>query len=114
MTIKTPEDFAAEACRILATPDSPAGDVLRLLVLAANEYQAAGIERYARTPQYVRDDAVRRARAEVAEQIARSIETVAAVPADTTADEIRCLQAREDAATARRIGQTYRQLDRAS
>ena len=86
----------------------------QLLLRAGNAYAAHMIERHARTPQRVRADAVRRARAKTAEQIALSIEALTALPADTTMDEIRAVQARDDAATARRIGQAHLHLERAS
>ena len=86
----------------------------RLIMLAVDEHTAHMIERHARTPQHVRDDAVRRARSETAEQIAVSIEALCALPADTTMDEIRAVQARDDAATARRIGKAHQHLEAAS
>ena len=83
----------------------------RLIILAADEMAAALIEKHARTPQQATDLAVRQARSEVADQIAQSIETLLCEPGEHCADRfcpdcIRHAQARDDAATARRIGQT--------
>lgn len=86
----------------------------RLIKLAAREMAAQMVERHARTPQAASDRAVRQARAEVAEDIARSIEVQLVEPAGTIGDQIRWEQARDDAATARRIGQAHKHLVAAS
>ena len=85
----------------------------RVLKLAGRELAAHLVERCARTPQAASDRAVQLAKADIAEQIARSIEVQLVEPGATIGDRIRWEQARDDAATARRIGQTAR-LDRAS
>jgi hypothetical protein len=74
------------------------------ILLAADEYAASLVEECARTPQYLRDQSLSRARAEVAGQIASSLEALAAVPGASQSERARIAQALEDAATARRIG----------
>jgi hypothetical protein len=107
VTIRTPDDFLAEARTALGS-SLDTDIILRRLLLIANEYQAAGIEAHARTPQRESDRAVRAARGQLAEEIARSIETLSLVSEGCgdpfCADCIRAAQARDDAATARRIG----------
>lgn len=101
-------ELAAEFVRIEVTESDPELR-LKLQLLAADDYAARLVDECARLPQQATiSAAVWRERALVAEEIASSLETLAgAAPGTSPSELVRLAQARDDAATARRIGRTH-------
>jgi hypothetical protein len=101
-------ELAAYVAEVEVSEPDP-GRRVALVVLAADEYAAHLVDECARLPQQATiAAAVWRERALVADEIATSLETLAAsAPATSHGERARLAQALDDAATARRIGRTH-------